>query len=166
MKRARKAGGGGRLTHLDARGDARMVDVGEKGITRRRAIAEAVVSLSPATRRVIASGRLPKGDLFPVVRLAAIQGAKEAARLVPLAHPIRLSHVAARVEAVRGGYRVTVEVAAEEKTGVEIEAIAGASLGAIALYDMVKALERGAVIGPIRLLLKEGGKSGRFRRRE
>lgn len=151
-----------RLVHLDARGEMRVVDVGSKPVTRRRAIAEAFLALAPATRRLLAAKRLPKGDALPVVRLAAIQGAKEAARLVPLAHPIRLTKIEARVLPAPRGRRIVVEVEAEERTGVEIEALAGACAGALALYDMVKGIERGAVIGPVRLLLKEGGRSGRF----
>lgn len=153
------------LAHLNPRGEMRMVDVGGKPVTRRRAVAEAHVALAPATRRLIQEHGLPKGDLAPVVRLAAIQGAKEAHRLVPLAHPIRLSKIDARLEATRKGARIEVEVEAEERTGVEIEALAGVCAGALALYDMVKGVERGATIGPVRLLLKEGGRSGRFSRR-
>lgn len=142
-----------------------MVDVGDKPVTRRRAVAEAIVRVSAKTRRAIARGGLPKGDFEPVARLAAIQGAKEAAHRVPLAHPIPLTHVSAHVAPTRGGYRVEVAVSAEAKTGVEIEALSGALSGALALYDMIKGLERGAEIASARLLFKEGGRSGRYGRR-
>lgn len=152
------------MTHLDDQGRARMVDVSGKLETVREAAAEARVSLAPATRQALFAGNLPKGDALAVVRLAAIMGAKRTADLVPLCHPIELSAVEADIEQVAEGARVEVRVRTTGRTGVEMEAMTGAALGAIALYDMIKGLDRGAEIGPIRLLRKSGGRSGEWRR--
>jgi len=152
------------MSHLDDQGRARMVDVSGKPETAREAVAEAVVTLAAATRHALFAGDLPKGDARAVVRLAAIMGAKRTADLVPLCHPIALSAVEADVEEVESGARVEVRVRTTGRTGVEMEAMTGAALGAIALYDMVKGLDRGAEIGPVRLLQKSGGRSGEWRR--
>jgi cyclic pyranopterin phosphate synthase len=152
------------MSHLDARGRARMVDVSGKPETERAAAAEAFVVLSAETRRALFTGDLPKGDALAVARLAAIMGAKRTADLVPLCHPIPLSAVEADVEEVESGARLEVRVRTTGRTGVEMEAMTGAALGAIALYDMVKGLERGAEIGPVRLRHKSGGRSGEWRR--
>lgn len=152
------------MSHLDDRGRARMVDVSGKPETAREAVAEAFVSLAPETRRALFAGELPKGDAPAVVRLAAIMGAKRTSDLVPLCHPIGLSAVEAHIEEAEVGARLEVRVAATGRTGVEMEAMTGAVLGAIALYDMVKGLDRGAEIGPVRLLRKSGGRSGEWRR--
>ena len=152
------------LSHLDEQGRARMIDVSGKPETAREACAEAVVALAPATRRAVFAGELPKGDARAVVRLAAIMGAKRTADLVPLCHPIELSAVEADVVETEGGARVEVRGRTTGRTGVEMEAMTGAALGAIALYDMVKGLDRGAEIGPIRLLRKSGGRSGEWSR--
>lgn len=152
------------MTHLDDQGRARMVDVSGKPETVREAVAEARVTLAPATRQALFSGDLPKGDARAVVRLAAIMGAKRTADLVPLCHPIELSAVEADIEEIEQGARIEVRVRTTGRTGVEMEAMTGAALGAIALYDMVKGLDRGAEIGPVRLLAKSGGRSGEWRR--
>jgi len=152
------------MTHLDDQGRARMVDVSDKPETDREAAAEARVTLAPATRQALFSGDLPKGDARAVVRLAAIMGAKRTADLVPLCHPIGLSAVEADIEEIEQGARIEVRVRTTGRTGVEMEAMTGAALGAIALYDMVKGLDRGAEIGPVRLLRKSGGRSGEWRR--
>jgi cyclic pyranopterin phosphate synthase len=152
------------MSHLDDQGRARMVDVSGKPETVRAAVAEAFVALAPATRQAVFSGDLPKGDARAVVRLAAIMGAKRTADVVPLCHPIELSAVAADIEETATGARVEVRVRTTGRTGVEMEAMTGAALGAIALYDMVKGLDRGAEIGPVRLLYKAGGSSGEWRR--
>ncbi len=152
------------LTHLDDEGRARMVDVGAKAETHRVAVAEAHVTMSPAARRAVFGGALPKGDALAVARIAAIQGAKQTPNLVPLCHPIGIDTISADVEPTEAGARVVVTVAVTAKTGVEMEAMTGAAIGAVALYDMIKAIDRGAVIGPVQLLAKRGGKSGDWAR--
>ncbi len=154
----------GDLSHLDERGDARMVDVGAKTTTDREAVAEAVVVLSEATLRALMDGSLPKGDAAAVARVAAIQAAKRTADLIPLCHPLRLSAVEVAIEEVESGVRLTVTVRTTDRTGVEMEALTGASVGALTIYDMVKGIERGAEIGPVRLLRKSGGASGKWER--
>ena len=144
-----------------------MVDVSGKEITERRARAEAVVRMSAPADRQLRGGKLPKGDAFEMVRFAAIQAAKQTAQLLPLCHPLRLTKVDAELHALGGGaWRVTSEVAALDRTGVEMEALAAATVGALALYDMVKAVDRAAEIGPVHLLEKSGGRSGRYVRDE
>ena len=152
------------FTHLDDEGHVRMVDVGSKDPTQRHAVAEATVAMSEETRDRLFSGDLPKGDAMATVRLAAIQGAKRTPDLVPLAHPLAIDAISAEIEATDAGARVTVSVSVTAKTGVEMEAITGAAIGAIALYDMIKGLDRGAEIASVRLLEKWGGKSGSWRR--
>ena len=152
------------LTHLDERGRARMVDVGAKDSTDREAVAEAVVILAEATRTALFGGSLPKGDAVAVARVAAIQAAKRTAELIPLCHPLALSAVEVEIEQIEVGARLVVTVRTTDRTGVEMEALTGASVGALTLYDMVKGVERGAEIGPIRLLRKSGGASGRWER--
>ncbi|MFH1105208.1 MAG: cyclic pyranopterin monophosphate synthase MoaC [Actinomycetota bacterium] len=152
------------LTHIDDQGRPRMIDVGAKAETEREATAEAIVHLSPATRAALFGGSLPKGDALAVARVAAIAGVKRTADLIPLCHPISLTAIEADVEQIEEGARVVVTVRTVGRTGVEMEAITGASIGAITLYDMVKALERGAEIGPVRLIVKSGGRSGEWHR--
>lgn len=152
------------LTHLDDEGRARMVDVGAKAATHRVAVAEAHLSMSPEAKQALFAGTLPKGDALAVARIAAIQGAKQTPALVPLCHPIGIDAIKADVVPTESGARVVVTVEVTAKTGVEMEAMTGAAIGAIALYDMVKAIDKGAVIGPIQLLSKTGGKSGDWRR--
>lgn len=152
------------LTHLDEHGAARMVDVGAKPVTERRAIAEAVVILSDGARTALLEGTLPKGDATAVARIAAIQGAKRTADLIPLCHPLPLTAIGVDVAAAPEGVRITVTVATTSQTGVEMEAMTGASIGALAVYDMVKGIDRGASIGPVRLLQKSGGVSGDWSR--
>lgn len=154
----------GDLSHLDERGNARMVDVGAKATTDREAVAEAVVVLSEATLRALMDGSLPKGDAAAVARVAAIQAAKRTADLIPLCHPLSLSAVEVDIEEIEVGVRLTVTVRTTDRTGVEMEALTGASVGALTIYDMVKGLERGAEIGPVRLLRKSGGASGKWER--
>ena len=150
------------LTHLDEHGDARMVDVGGKQVTERRAVAEGFVALTDETRAALFEGRLPKGDAPAVARVAAIQAAKRTADLVPLCHPLPLTAVDVDIEEVPSGVRVVVTVATTARTGVEMEALTAASVAALTLYDMIKGLERGAEIGPIRLISKTGGASGEW----
>jgi cyclic pyranopterin phosphate synthase len=152
------------LTHLDDRGRARMIDVGGKDVTEREATAEAVVVMADTTKKALFSAGLPKGDAAAVARIAAIAGAKRTSDLVPLCHPIPLTAVEVDVEPVEQGARVVVTVRTAGRTGVEMEAMTGAALGAVTLYDMIKGLDRGAEIGPVRLLSKSGGRSGEWRR--
>jgi len=154
------------VLHVDARGRARMVDVGEKGATRRVAIARGTVGLGAAAFDALASGRLAKGDALAVARLAGIQAAKRTSEIVPLCHPLALESVEVDVALARGKREAVVTATARTtgKTGVEMEALTAVAAACLALYDMVKALDRGAVIREIVLLEKTGGRSGPYRR--
>ncbi len=156
------------LPHLDARGFARMVDVGAKPSTHRVAVAEAFIRMNPETMDALAAGELAKGDALSVARIAGIQAAKRAWELIPLAHPIALTHAAVDVmiERDKGGVRVETRVETVGTTGVEIEAMVAASTAALAVYDMAKAHDRGMVVERVQLVMKAGGKSGTYRRRE
>jgi cyclic pyranopterin phosphate synthase len=153
-------GGSGDLTHLDASGSARMVDVSGKPATRRHARAEVTVRMSPATAATVLAGDAPKGDVVGTARLAGIQAAKRTWDLIPLAHQLPLSHVdvAIEVDAESGEARIEAEAATTAGTGVEMEAMTACSVAALTLYDMVKGIERGVVIDGLRLLEKSGGK--------
>lgn len=153
-----------RLTHLDDRGRARMVDVGSKPITRRVATAQAIVTMSPATAGLLADGKLPKGDALPVVRLAGIQAAKRTHELIPLCHPLRLDTVDVDVEinTETGRVGIVSMVVAHDRTGVEMEALTAATVAALCLYDLVKAVQRDVSIGEVLLLAKQGGRSGDY----
>lgn len=151
-----------RLTHLDAAGRVRMVDVADKPLTRRVARAAGSIRMRHATLEAIRGGEIEKGEAIAVARLAAIQGAKAAAAIVPLCHPIPLDAVDVDIEPdeTLPGYRLGVRASAEWRTGVEMEAMAGVAAGLLALYDMCKAIDRGMSLGPIRLIEKRGGRSG------
>lgn len=151
-----------KLSHVDQQGRARMVDVTGKEATFREARAEAIVSMSAATRRLIASKALPKGNPMETVRLAGLQAVKKTSELIPLCHPLPVSHVDVDVTLIRGGARIEVRVRTKAETGVEMEALTGAAIAALTLYDMCKAVQKDIVIGPVRLLEKIGGKSGRW----
>lgn len=150
------------LTHLDPQGRVRMVDVGGKPVTSRRAAAEAVVSASKQTLDLIFEGRLPKGDAAGAARLAGIMAAKKTAELIPLCHPISISEAAVDVSRSEAGVRITASVSTSGRTGVEMEALTAASVAALTLYDMIKGVERGARIEKVRLLSKSGGRSGEW----
>jgi cyclic pyranopterin monophosphate synthase len=150
------------FSHLDAQGRARMVDVSEKPATRREAVASCRVVLSQST--VLQLANLPKGDAFLVARLAGIQGAKRTAELVPLAHPLPLDQVEVEVLAAPHGVDIRSRVVVTARTGAEMEALNACAIAALALYDMVKAVEREAVITDLRLESKSGGRSGDYRR--
>lgn len=154
------------LSHIDSKGRARMVDIGAKPVTRREAAASAVIKLKPETLRLIKAGKLSKGDVLATARLAGIQAAKKAHELIPLAHPLPLESVAVDLEPLKTGIRVRCRVTVEWKTGAEMEALTGAALAALTVYDMVKAVERGAEISRLRLDFKSGGRSGVYRRGE
>jgi cyclic pyranopterin monophosphate synthase len=149
-----------RLTHLDERGRARMVDVGAKPISARVARARAAVRLSPQTAAVVARGDAPKGDVLATARIAGIQAAKRAAELVPLAHPIPLDFidVEAEVNAESGAILIEAEARTSARTGVEIEAMTACSIAALTVYDMVKGIERGVSIERVELVSKSGGR--------
>jgi cyclic pyranopterin phosphate synthase len=153
-----------KLTHLDAQGRARMVDVTEKPVTSRRAVAESFVRLSRKTMTLLRKGRLPKGNPLETARLAGILAAKRTPDLIPLCHPLLLSHVDVEGEPCSRGVRFLATVSCAGPTGVEMEALTAASVAALTLYDMVKAVEKGASIERIQLLEKSGGKSGLYRR--
>lgn len=151
-----------RLSHLDEAGRARMVDVSDKPVTRRTALAEARVRMQAATLAAIRAGSTPKGDVLTVARLAAIAGAKRTAEFIPLCHPLPLEAVDVTIDLEDDlpGLCLRVRASAEARTGVEMEAMCGAAAGALAVYDMVKGIDRAVSIGPIRLLEKRGGRSG------
>lgn len=153
------------LTHLDGKRQAHMVTVSAKPETHRGAVAIAQVTLSPQGFAAVRDASGPKGDAVQVARLAAIAATKRTADLIPLCHPLRITKVAVEATLQEASLQVTFEVTVEavDRTGVEMEAMTGASVAALTLYDMVKAVDRSAVIGPIRLLEKWGGKSGHFR---
>ena len=156
----------GHLTHLDASGSAHMVDVGDKPVTHRVAVAEATVHMRPETLSMIVEGRAPKGDVFAVARIAGIQAAKRTADLIPLCHPIPITKVAVDLEPGDALVRITATCATDGKTGIEMEALTAVSTAALALYDMCKAVDRGMTIDSVRLLQKSGGASGTWIREE
>ena len=152
------------LTHLDSQGRANMVDVSDKAQTVREAVAEALVRMRPETLQMIAQGDHPKGDVFAVARIAGIQAAKKTSDLIPLCHPLMLTSV--KVELTPEGadaVRITARCKLTGQTGVEMEALTAASVAALTIYDMCKAVDRGMVIESVRLLEKVGGKSGAFK---
>jgi cyclic pyranopterin phosphate synthase len=163
----RKTARAGRLTHLDARGRARMVDVSAKAISERVAVATATLRMQPATLRRIRSGTIGKGEVLAVARVAGVMGAKRTADLIPLCHPLAVE-VAAIDFAPRaaGRLQITATVKVTGKTGVEMEALAAVSAAALTVYDMCKAVDRGMVITDLCLLEKRGGRSGTWKRTE
>jgi len=154
------------LTHVDEHGAARMVDVAGKAVTHRRAVAEAVIHMKRETLAMIMEGRVPKGDVLAVARVAGIMAAKRTGDLIPLCHPLSLTHAGVEFEPVADGVLIRADVETSGPTGVEMEALTAAGLAALTLYDMCKAVDRGMTIDGLRLLLKEGGKSGRWSREE
>lgn len=153
------------LTHIDSRGNAHMVDVGDKPETKRIAIASGSIHMKTATLRLVTRGSGAKGDVLGVARIAAIQGAKRTSDLIPLCHPLALTRVSVDFKINDKNSRITIEVSAETtgRTGVEMEALTGASIGLLTIYDMCKAADRAMTIETVRLLEKSGGKSGTFR---
>ena len=152
------------LTHFDAKGDAQMVDVSDKEITARIAVAESHIKMQRETFEIITEGRAKKGDVMGVARLAGIMAAKETSRLIPLCHPLPISKVTVDLEpdADLPGLRITATVKTTGQTGVEMEALTAASTAALTVYDMAKAVDKGMEIGGLRVVLKDGGKSGRY----
>jgi cyclic pyranopterin phosphate synthase len=156
-----------RLTHLDRRGRARMVDVSAKAVTTREAVARGEVTMRPETLAALGAGTVAKGDALAVARLAGIMAAKRTADLIPLCHPLPLSHVDVTLEPRPAERRVAIEarVRVEARTGVEMEALTAVAVAGLALYDMLKAVDREMTIGAVRLVRKTGGRSGTFVRR-
>lgn len=152
------------FSHLDDKGRARMVDVGGKPKTVRFARAEALVSMSEPLLQRLREKTLPKGDPFEVVRVAGIQAAKKTSDLIPLCHPLPLSHVDISLDLTSDGARIETTARTVAETGVEMEALVAASVAALTLYDMCKGVDKSVEIGPVRLLEKTGGKSGDWRR--
>jgi cyclic pyranopterin phosphate synthase len=155
-----------KLTHFDRKGSAHMVDVGAKGETHRVAVASGRIRMRASTFRMVVEGSAAKGDVLGVARIAAIQAAKRTAELIPLAHPIALTRVAAdfRYDAVEAAKTLVVTVECRGRTGVEMEALTAAAVGLLTVYDMVKAADRAMVIENLQLEEKRGGKSGHFKR--
>ncbi|WP_428772032.1 cyclic pyranopterin monophosphate synthase MoaC [Vibrio sp.] len=153
------------LTHINASGEANMVDVSAKADTVREARAEAFVTMAESTLELIISGQHHKGDVFATARIAGIQAAKKTWDLIPLCHPLLLSKVEVQLEALPEQNQVRIESVCKlaGKTGVEMEALTAASVAALTIYDMCKAVQKDMVIGPVRLLEKSGGKSGHFK---
>ncbi len=158
------------LTHLDEHGNAHMVDVADKAVTHRRAVAGGFVAMLPETQALITGGSAKKGDVLAAARIAGIMAAKRTSDLIPLCHPISLTRVsvelAASDDTARPGIAITATAETDGKTGVEMEALTAASVAALTIYDMCKAVDRGMVISDVRLLHKEGGKSGTWTREE
>ena len=152
------------LTHVDAKGRIRMVDVGDKPVTDREAVARGSIAMSAAARKLIRSGAVKKGDPIQAARLAGIMAAKKTSELIPLCHPLNLSHVSVDLTATRTGYAIEARVRISGQTGVEMEALTAVSVAALTLYDMVKAVDKTMVIGNIELIEKKGGRSGHFRK--
>lgn len=153
-----------KLTHIDSDGRAIMVDVADKPDSKRTATARGFVSLTPDTLAAIETGATKKGDVLSVAELAGIMGAKKTAELIPLCHPLPLSKVKLVLTPQAEGIAVTAEVGCTGKTGVEMEALTAVSVACLTVYDMVKAMDKSASIGPIELVEKTGGKSGTFKR--
>jgi cyclic pyranopterin phosphate synthase len=155
-----------RLSHVDRKGRARMVDVGAKRVTARRAVAEGTITMSRAAFGLVRANRVAKGDVLGVAELAGVAGAKRTPDLIPLAHPIQLEHVVvtARLDPKLPGVRVRATARVAAKTGVEMEALTACAVALLVVYDMVKAADRGMIIGDVQLLEKSGGRSGAWKR--
>ncbi len=154
-----------RLSHLDTRGRMTMVDVGDKPVTRREAIACGSITMSRAARGEIRRGAVKKGDPLQAARLAGIMAAKQTPSLIPLCHPLPISNVRVDLLPTARGYDIEARVGTDARTGVEMEALTAVAVAALTIYDMVKAVDKSMVIGRIRLVKKTGGKSGTYRRR-
>jgi len=151
-----------KLTHVTPEGRVRMVDVGDKSIADRRGGAAARVQVSAKAMDEVRAGRIAKGNVLETARVAGIMAAKKTAELIPLCHALPLDHVAIEIRDVGSGFEIEAEVRTSAKTGVEMEALTAVSVAALAIYDMVKAVDRSVVIGDIRLLKKSGGRSGEY----
>ena len=152
------------FSHIDDTGEVTMVNVGGKSTTSRAARARAMIEMLPTTRDALFDGSLPKGDAIATVRIAAIQGVKRTSDLIPLCHPLSIDGVQVDIAATDGGASIEVEVMVTGRTGVEMEAMTGAAVGALTMYDMIKGVDRGARVGSVELLTKSGGASGEWHR--
>jgi cyclic pyranopterin phosphate synthase len=153
------------LSHVDARGRVRMVDVGEKAVTTREALARGTITMSAAALKLIRNGKVAKGDPLQTAKLAGIMAAKQTSSLIPLCHPLPLSHVSVELTPTRHGYAIEGRVRTTAQTGVEMEALTAVAVAALTIYDMVKAVDKEMVIGDICLVEKTGGRSGHYRRK-
>src|SRR5262245_35093343 len=165
MAKNRNRAEGRALSHVDARGRVKMVDVGAKPVTNREAVARGSISMSAEARRVIRRGAVKKGDPLQAARLAGIMAAKQTAALIPLCHPLPLSGVDVDLIPRARGYDIEARVRTTAQTGVEMEALTAVAVAALTIYDMVKAVDKGMVISDIRLVFKSGGRSGTYRRK-
>jgi cyclic pyranopterin phosphate synthase len=147
------------LSHLDRSGRLRMVDVGGKPVTAREAVAEGFIRVNAATRRLVGAGQVKKGNAIEAARLAGIMAAKRTAEIIPLCHPLALTHVSVDIEPRRGGFGIRATTRTSAQTGVEMEALVAVAAAALTLYDMLKAADRQMVIGDVRLVAKTGGKT-------
>ena len=150
------------LSHVDEAGRVRMVDVGDKPVTERLAVARGHIAIGEAALRAIRDGRVAKGDPLQAARLAGVMAAKKTAELVPLCHPLMLSQIDVDLQELDDGYRIEARVRTAGRTGVEMEALTAVSVAALTIYDMVKAIDKRMTIGSIRLVKKTGGRSGDF----
>jgi cyclic pyranopterin phosphate synthase len=153
-----------RLSHVDARGDVRMVDVSQKAVTSREAVARGRITMSREAVRQIRTGAAKKGDPLQTARVAGILAAKQTANVIPLCHPLPLSHAGVTLRPLADGYEIEARVRTTAQTGVEMEALHAVAVAALTIYDMIKAVDKAMVIGEIRLVEKRGGQSGDFRR--
>ena len=153
------------LTHVDRRGSVKMVDVGAKPVTDREAIARGTITMSATASKLIRRGEVAKGDPLQAARVAGILAAKQTALLIPLCHPLPLTHVSVDLTPSKRGYAIEARVRTSAQTGVEMEALTAVAVAALTIYDMVKAVDKDMVIGDICLVEKSGGKSGRYVRR-
>jgi cyclic pyranopterin phosphate synthase len=152
------------FSHLDDKGNAHMVDVGDKAVTRRRAVARGSITMAPATSTAITAGTLPKGDVLATARIAGIQAAKRTSDLIPLCHPLMLTKVAVELTVDEGVVHIEAVVETTGQTGVEMEALTACSIAALTLYDMCKSADKDMVIGEIALWEKSGGRSGEYKK--
>ena len=174
MPKANRPGGSGRsgrldgpaLSHVDARGRVAMVDVGDKPVTAREAIARGSIAMSREARRLIRAGAVKKGDPLQTARLAGILAAKQTASLIPLCHPLPLSRIDVDLTPTARGYDIEARVRTTAQTGVEMEALTAVAVAALTIYDMIKAVDKTMVIGDIRVAYKAGGRSGVYTRQE
>jgi cyclic pyranopterin monophosphate synthase len=153
------------LTHLDAKGRVRMVDVSDKAVTAREAVARGSIQMSAAARRLVKSGSVKKGDPLQAARLAGIMAAKRTSELIPLCHPLAITHASVDIAPSRSGFTIESRIRTSGQTGVEMEALTAVAVAALTIYDMVKAVDKEMVIGDVFLVQKSGGRSGRYVRR-
>ena len=154
-----------KLSHVDAKGRVRMVDVGAKASTEREAVARGRITMSPIARRLVQSGQNKKGDALQAARLAGIMAAKRTSDLIPLCHPLPLTHVSVEISPARGGFAIEGRAKTTGQTGVEMEALTAVAVAALTMYDMVKAVDKEMVIGDVCLVEKRGGKAGHYVRK-